>query len=139
MAAAIPSTVAASTGPAANRARRARFRPRIAAITGSGTSLPRPAGPIRAASASSAALVLKGMASNESGTGTLTSTARVVSRKAAGYVARICKHFADKVPARFDGSDGEIAFPMGTCLLHVEGETLVLTVEGADAAAVARL
>jgi DNA-binding PadR family transcriptional regulator len=86
-----------------------------------------------------AAQVAKGMANDEGGTGTLTSTARVVSPKAAGYAAQLCKHFAHKIPARFEGSDGEIAFPMGTCRLHVEGEVLVLAVEGADAGAVARL
>ena len=72
-------------------------------------------------------------------TPTLTSTARVASPKAAGYAAQLCKHFAHKIPARFEGSDGEIAFPIGTCRLHAEGETLTLTVEGADAGAVARL
>ena len=67
------------------------------------------------------------------------SRADVRTAKAQGYLVQLCKHFAHKIPARFEGSDGEIAFPMGTCRLHVEGETLVLAVEGADAGAVARL
>ena len=72
-------------------------------------------------------------------TARLRNTAIVTTPKAEGYAAQLCKHFAHKLPAGFEGSDGEIAFPMGTCRLHAEGETLTLTVEGADAAAVERL
>jgi DNA-binding PadR family transcriptional regulator len=70
---------------------------------------------------------------------TVTSTARVVTPKAASYAAQLCTHFAHKMPSRFEGSGGEIAFPLGTCRLHVEGETLTMTVAGADAATVERL
>ena len=81
------------------------------------------------------------MADGETGAaaGAVTSTATVVTPKAAGYAAQLCKHFGHKVPARFEGSDGEVAFPGGTCRLHVEGDALTMTVTGADAAAVARL
>jgi hypothetical protein len=72
-------------------------------------------------------------------TARLRSSAIVTTPKAAGYAAQLCKHFAHKIPASFDGSDGELAFPMGMCRLHAEGEALTLTVEGADAAAVERL
>lgn len=71
--------------------------------------------------------------------GTVTSTATVVTPKAASYAAQLCKHFGHKVPARFEGSDGEVAFPAGTCRLHVEGDALTMTVTGADDEAVARL
>lgn len=72
-------------------------------------------------------------------TARLRSTAIVATPKAAGYAAQLCKHFSHKIPASFDASDGEVAFPMGTCRLHAEGEALTLTVEGADAAAIERL
>ena len=69
----------------------------------------------------------------------LASTAVVPTPKAAGYAAQLCKHFSHKVPARFEGSDGEVTFGAGTCRLHAEGDRLTLTVEGADAEAIARL
>lgn len=70
---------------------------------------------------------------------TLTSTAVITTPKAAGYAAQLCKHFSHKVPARFEGSDGEVTFGAGTCRLHAEGDQLTLTVEGADTDAIARL
>ena len=69
----------------------------------------------------------------------LTSTAVVTTPKAAGYAAQLCKHFSHKIPAHFEGSDGEVTFGAGTCRLHAEGDQLTLTVEGADADAIARL
>lgn len=70
---------------------------------------------------------------------TLTSTAVVETPKAAGYAAQLCKHFSHRVPARFENADGEITFGVGICRLHAEGDRLTLTVEGADADAIARL
>ena len=69
----------------------------------------------------------------------LTSTATVVTPKAAGYAAQLAKHFAHKLPARFEDGDGEIAFPAGTCRLHAEGDRLTLTVDGATPEAIATL
>lgn len=71
--------------------------------------------------------------------GALTSTARVTTPKAAGYAAQLCKHFGHKVPARFEGSEGEVTFPAGRLQLRADGDTLTMTVTGDDAAAVARL
>ena len=51
-------------------------------------------------------------------TGGLTSTATVVTPKAAGYAAQLAKHFAHRIPARFEGDEGEIAFQAGTCRLR---------------------
>lgn len=69
----------------------------------------------------------------------LTSVAVVGTPKAAGYAAQLCKHFAHKVPARFEGSDGEIAFAAGSCRLHAGDDALTLTVAAADPAAIAQL
>ena len=72
-------------------------------------------------------------------TDALKSTATVSTPKAARYAAQLCKHFAHKIPAHFEGSDGEIGFAAGTCRLHAESETLTMTVEGTDEEAIARL
>lgn len=68
-----------------------------------------------------------------------TSRATVTTPKAAGYAAQLAKHFAHKIPARFEGDTGEIAFSAGICRLRAEGETLTLTIEAADAAALAQV
>lgn len=69
----------------------------------------------------------------------LTSTAAVATPKAAGYLAQLCKHFAHKIPATYEGNDGQIQFSAGACRLHAEAEALTLTVEAADAAGLDQL
>ena len=68
-----------------------------------------------------------------------SATASVTTPKAASYAAQLCKHFAHKVPARFEGSDGEVTFAGGTCSLHVEGETLTMTIDAEGEEALSRL
>lgn len=69
----------------------------------------------------------------------LTGTATVATPKAAGYAAQLARHFAHRIPARFEGNDGEITFPAGVCRLHAEGDRLTMTVEGATPEAIATL
>jgi len=87
------------------------------------------AGEIAAAIRAAAQAVENSMTTDTSET--LTSTATVTTPKAVGYAAQLCKHFAHKLPAHFEGTDGEITFSAGTCRLHAEGDTLTITVEGA--------
>lgn len=61
----------------------------------------------------------------------LTSTAVVETAKAAGYAAQLARHFAHKIPARFEGAEGEIVFPSGICRLHVQDERLTMTLKAA--------
>ncbi len=67
------------------------------------------------------------------------STAEVSTPKAAGYLAQLCKHFAHKIPASYEGSEGQISFQRGECRLKAEGDVLTLTVESADPEAVLQL
>lgn len=86
---------------------------------------------IAAAIGAAAEEVEKTMPIGTGAAGGLSSTATVMTPKAAGYAAQLAKHFAHKVPARFEGSDGAIAFPAGACRLHAEGDRLTMTVEAA--------
>ena len=63
------------------------------------------------------------------------STAEVRTPKAAGYLAQLCKHFAHKIPASYEGNEGRVSFPRGECRLTAEGDMLTLTVETGDPAA----
>ena len=67
------------------------------------------------------------------------SVARVRTEKAAGYLGQLCKHFAHKIPASFEGGAGRIEFSRGVCLLRAEDGVLTLTVETADPEALAPL
>ncbi len=109
------------------RALRARFA--------SGPVEPAQAEDIAAAIRAAAGTVEKTMATTE----TLSATARVATPRAAGYAAQLAKHFAHKIPARFEDGAGEIVFTAGTCRLGAEGETLTLTIEAATAEALAQL
>ncbi len=68
----------------------------------------------------------------------IKSTAIVQTPKASGYLQQLCKHFGHKVPAECTPEAGSITFEMGTATLTA-GEDLRMTVEGADAEAIARL
>jgi DNA-binding PadR family transcriptional regulator len=67
------------------------------------------------------------------------STARVQTPKAASYLAQLCKHFAHKIPANYEGNQGRVSFPRGECRLEAEGDILAITVKAADAEAVSQL
>lgn len=57
----------------------------------------------------------------------------VETPKASGYLQQLCKHFAHKVPASFDGAEGLVAFPNGDCMLRTspDGGVLTITVSAA--------
>lgn len=94
---------------------------------------------IAAAIRAAAEHVEKTMSKTETGTTPLRSVAVVATAKAAGYAAQLCKHFAHKIPARFEDGAGEIEFVMGTCRLTAEGERLTLTAEAASPEALAQV
>jgi len=64
----------------------------------------------------------------------MTVTARYASPHASRYLQQLCKHFAHKVPARFDAHDGEVEFPAGRCVLAAEGGVLVMHCTATEAA-----
>ncbi|WP_447589533.1 DUF2218 domain-containing protein [Aquipseudomonas campi] len=44
------------------------------------------------------------------------------------YIARLCQHFAHKLPVTFDEKHGRIDFAFGTCLLRASADGLTLQV-----------
>ncbi len=62
----------------------------------------------------------------------IRSTARVDTDRAERYVAQLCKHFAHKVPARWDEHGGQADFAWGTCTLTVTPDAILLAAEAAD-------
>lgn len=94
---------------------------------------------IAAAIRAAAEQVEKTMTHDTSTEARLTSGAVVTTPKAEGYAAQLCKHFAHKIPARFEDGAGEIEFGAGTCRLTAKGDRLTLTVEAATLEAVAQL
>lgn len=61
------------------------------------------------------------------------ATARVATPKASRYLKTLCNHFNRKVEAAYEDDKGHVDFPFGTCDMHVEDETLVLTVTAESA------
>jgi hypothetical protein len=61
------------------------------------------------------------------------SQAHVATDKAERFGAQLCKHFAHKIPAVFEGTEGRIEFAMGVCLLEASPDFLTLRVEADDA------
>jgi len=55
--------------------------------------------------------------------------ARVNSEKAQRYLVQLCKHFAHKTLAEYDGTQGRVDFRPGLCLLTATENELVVTCE----------
>lgn len=70
---------------------------------------------------------------------TFTSRAHVATATPERYVVRLCKHFAHKTDATWEGGRGRVGFPFGTCTLAAEDGALALTATAGDADALARL
>lgn len=54
------------------------------------------------------------------------SSARIETANASGYLQQLCKHFAHKVEASFDGSKGSVLFEMGPCELAADEAMLTI-------------
>ena len=57
----------------------------------------------------------------------LRSVARVETSNASRHLQQLCKHFAHKVPTRFDRADGRIEFPIGEVVLSADAAGLDLS------------
>ena len=53
----------------------------------------------------------------------------IESEHSSRYIVTLCRHFARKVPSRWDESHGEVNFAMGDCLLSLEGDEQRLRIE----------
>lgn len=67
------------------------------------------------------------------------SQARVESEAAERYLIQLCKHFAHKIPATYEGNRGRIEFGVGVCTLNAETGVLVMEAESANDDDLARL
>lgn len=67
------------------------------------------------------------------------SQARVETEMAERYLGQLCKHFAHRIPATFDGPRGRIEFPLGICTLEAEANVLVMSAESANDENLAKL
>lgn len=64
--------------------------------------------------------------------------ATIHSEKAGRYLIQLCKHFAHKVPATWDDTEGEnikghVEFSIGTCDLTAADDALLITCSAPDA------
>ncbi len=53
------------------------------------------------------------------------SVAEIATPNASRYLQQLCKHFAHKLPVKFDARAGEIDFPMGRCALDASDEVVL--------------
>jgi len=69
----------------------------------------------------------------------VAATARVSTELPRRYMTQLCKHFEHRLTVAYDETHGSIAFQAGMCRLAVEPDTLVMTVETPDEAAMPQL
>lgn len=65
------------------------------------------------------------------------STAQTAS--ASKYLQQLCKHFAHKVPARWDTLRGEVTFPFGQCRMEATDTCLTIQCETDEDLKMARM
>lgn len=53
-----------------------------------------------------------------------TSSTAIPTEHASRYLQQLCKHFAHKLPVRFDEHEGEITFSIGECRLKADDAAL---------------
>ncbi|WP_027897491.1 DUF2218 domain-containing protein [Zestomonas thermotolerans] len=69
----------------------------------------------------------------------LSATSHVATATPARYIARLCRHFAHRLPVQFDDCHGRIQFDFGLCLLQADDRGLALRVDAPDGQALAKL
>jgi hypothetical protein len=67
------------------------------------------------------------------------STAEIATPRARRYLTQLCKHFEHERPVTYDEQTGQIAFTIGECRLRADDGVLTLSLQAADAAAMAQL
>lgn len=70
---------------------------------------------------------------------TFSTSAFVATDNPARYIARLCRHFAHKIPAPFDERQGRVEFDAGLARLEATASGLSLRVEAHDPEALERL
>lgn len=63
----------------------------------------------------------------------LTSTARFETGQGAKYLIQLCKHFAHKVEAVYDGDHGDLRFIFGSVVLDADAQGLLIKVDAPSA------
>ncbi|KZB73211.1 MULTISPECIES: DUF2218 domain-containing protein [Thalassospira] len=56
-----------------------------------------------------------------------TTKGSVKTDKAAKYLVQLCKHFAHKVDVDLRETTGDVAFPMGLCIITAKDDCLTFT------------
>lgn len=64
----------------------------------------------------------------------MITTSTVETAFGESYMKRLCRHFAHKIPASFDGQNGTIEFPFGLCRIDVDDCEMRIRVDVDDAA-----
>lgn len=68
----------------------------------------------------------------------MKTTSDVETIHGAFYAKRLCRHFAHKIPATFEGQHARIEFPFGPCTIDVDDTHMHIVVELADESQVER-
>ncbi|TRX76033.1 DUF2218 domain-containing protein [Pseudomonas mangiferae] len=61
----------------------------------------------------------------------IRASAKVLTDTPGRYIGRLCKHFAHKIPVRYDERQGRIEFAFGVGTLEAQEDGLVLRAEAA--------
>lgn len=67
-----------------------------------------------------------------------TSQTQFITDKGVRYLGQLCKHFAHKIDAGFDGDQGYANFPFGTAKLQADENQLSIAVLAEDDDALSR-
>ncbi|MCF4097685.1 DUF2218 domain-containing protein [Maritalea mediterranea] len=66
------------------------------------------------------------------------SQTQFITEKGSRYLGQLCKHFAHKIDAGFEGNHGYANFPFGSAKMRADDNQLEIAIEAADEAALNR-
>ncbi|MFD2261852.1 DUF2218 domain-containing protein [Lacibacterium aquatile] len=58
---------------------------------------------------------------------------RLATEHGTRYLIQLCKHFAHKIPATYEGNEGQISFDAGVCRLSADTAGLLMSVDAGNA------
>lgn len=68
----------------------------------------------------------------------MISTSVVSTPYGEPYLKRLCRHFAHKIPASFEGREGVIELPFASCEISVDDQAMSIRLEAGNQADIER-
>ena len=63
----------------------------------------------------------------------MITEAKVATPHGLAYTRRLCRHFSHKIPVTMKGTEGQLKFAFGLCMIHNDDEFMHIRIDVPDA------